>query len=91
MKPIAALGRELVIRMIVYIDNILPLAENKEKARDQASGLLYLLQRLGFTVNLEKTVLEPSQCLEFLGFMVDTTRMELSLPAQKIQKFRVES
>ena len=91
MKPIAALGRELVIRMIVYIDNILPLAETKEKARDQASGLLYLLQRLGFTVNLEKTVLEPSQCLEFLGFMVDTTRMELSLPAQKIQKFRVES
>ena len=91
MKPIAALGRELVIQMIVYIDNILPLAENKEKARDQASGLLYLLQRLGFTVNLEKTVLEPSQCLEFLGFMVDTTRMELSLPAQKIQKFRVES
>ena len=90
MKPIAALGRELVIRMIVYIDNILPLAETKEKARDQASGLLYLLQRLGFTVNLEKTVLEPSQCLEFLGFMVDTTRMELSLPAQKIQKFRVE-
>ena len=91
MKPIAALGQELVIQMIVYIDNILPLAENKEKARDQASGLLYLLQRLGFTVNLEKTVLEPSQCLEFLGFMVDTTRMELSLPAQKIQKFRVES
>ena len=91
MKPIAALGQELVIRMIVYIDNILPLAETKEKARDQAFGLLYLLQHLGFTVNLEKTVLEPSQCLEFLGFMVDTTRMELSLPAQKIQKFRVES
>ena len=91
LKPIAALGRELGIRMIAYIDDILPLAETKEKARDQASGLLYLLQCMGFTVNLEKTVLEPSQCLEFLGFMVNTTRMELSLPAQKIQKFRAES
>ena len=30
-----------------------------------------------------------SQCLEFLGFTVDT-RMELSLPAQKIKKIRAE-
>ena len=49
------------------------MAETKEKARDQASGLIYLLQCLGFTVNSEKTVLDPSQYLEFLGFMVDTT------------------
>ena len=52
------------------------------------SGLIYCL---GFTVNMEKTVLDPSQYLEFLGFMVDTTKMELSLPAQKIKKIRAES
>ena len=91
LKPVAALGRELGIRMVVYIDDILLMAETKEKARDQASSLIYLLQCPGFTVNMEKTVLEPGQCLEFLGFMVDTTRMELSLPAQKIIKIRAES
>ena len=91
LKPVAALGREFGILMVVYIDDILLMAETKEKARDQASGLIYLLQCLGFTVNMEKTVLEPGQCLEFLGFMVDTTRMELSLPAQKIKKIRAES
>ena len=91
LKPIAALCRELGIRLIVNIDDILLMAETKEKARDQASGLIYLLQCLGFTVNMEKTVLDPSQYLEFLGFMVDTTKMELSLPAQKIKKIRAES
>ena len=40
LKPIAALGRELGIRMIVYIDDILLMAETKEKARDQASSLI---------------------------------------------------
>ena len=80
LKPIAALGRELGMRMIVYIDDILLLAETKEKARDQASGLIYLMQCLGFTINSEKTISEPSQRLEFLGFTVDTTNMELSLP-----------
>ena len=91
LKPIAALGRELGIRLIVYIDDILLMAKTKEKARDQASGLIYLLQCLGFTVNMKKTVLDPSQYLEFLGFMVDTTKMELSLPAQKMKKIRAES
>ena len=91
LKPIAALGRELGMRLIVYIDDILLLAETKEKARDQASGLIYLMQCLGFTINSEKTISEPSQRLEFLGFTVDTTNMELSLPVLKIKKIRAES
>ena len=38
LKPIAALERELGIRLVVYIDNILLMAETNEKARDHASG-----------------------------------------------------
>ena len=79
------------MRMIVYIDDILLMAETKEKARDQASGLIYLMQCLGFTINSEKTISEPSQRLEFLGYTVDITIMELSLPVLKIKKIRAES
>ena len=91
LKPIAALGRELGIQLVVYIDDILLMAETREKARDHASGLIYLLQCLGFTINSEKTILEPSQRLEFLGFTVDTINMGLSLPTQKIKKIWAES
>ena len=42
-------------------------------------------------INQEKTILEPSQNMEFVGFTVDTRRMELSLPAEKLKKIRAES
>ena len=73
LRPVAALVQELGMRVIVYIDNILLMAESKEKLQDQSAGLIYLLECLGFTINQEKTVLQPSQSLVFLGFTVDTT------------------
>ena len=77
--------------MIVYIDNILLMAESKEKLQDQATSLVYLLQCLGFMINIEKTILDPTQSLVLLCFTVDTTRMEHSLPPEKIKKIRAES
>ena len=79
------------MRLIVYIDDILLLAESKEMAQDQTSCLVYLLECLGFTINIDKSALEPSQSLEFLGFTVNTATMELSLPAGKLKKIREES
>ena len=91
LRPVAALGRELGMRMIIYIDDILLLATSREKALDHGSGLVYLLQCLGFTINSEKTILEPTQSLEFLGFTVNTLKMELNLPPQKIKRIQAES
>ena len=91
LKPVVALCRELGVRLVIYIDDILVMAESREKAEDQASGLTYLLQCLGFTVNMTKSILIPTQSLEFLGFSVDSRTMELSLPAHKLKKIRAES
>ena len=88
LRPV--LGREIGMRMIAYIDDILLMAES-EKAQEHAEGLVYFLQCLGFTINQEKTILEPSQNMEFLGFMVDTKRMELNLPTEKLKKIRAKS
>ena len=90
-RPVAALGRELGMRLIIYIDDILLMVESMEKAQDQASGLVYLLQCLGFIINTGKSILKPTQSLEFLGFTVNTVTMELSLPPAKIKKIRAES
>ena len=62
------------------------MAELKEMAQEQGSALVFLLQCLGFTINTEKTVLQPTQTLEFLGFDVNTFSMELSLPTGKLKK-----
>ena len=91
LKPIAAQLRQLGVRMIVYIDDILILAESKELARDHAIGLVYLLENLGFAVSKAKCQLEPTQTIEFLGFSVDSLTQELSLPSGKVKKIRTET
>ena len=42
-----------------------------------------LLSRLGFIIHPIKSVLEPTQDIEFLGFRLDTIRMEITLPVNK--------
>ena len=71
LKPVEALLREMGVRLIIYIDTILILAETKEGTQEQAEALVYLLECLGFILNREKkSVLSPAQVMEFLGFTV---------------------
>ena len=86
LKPALALLREMGVRLIAYIDDILVLAESQDQARNHAKALVYLLQCLGFKVNQKKSVLEPAQVMEFLGFTIDTVKMELKLPLEKMKK-----
>ena len=84
LKPVAAaLLREMGVCMIVYIDDVLILAETKEKAQEQAKALVYLLECLGFIINKKKSELTPAQIMDFLGLTVDTLLMQLKLPGGK--------
>ena len=38
--------------------------------------LIFLLRRLGFVINLQKSVLVPLQKIEFLGLEIDFRRMK---------------
>ena len=91
LKPISALLREMGVRMIVYIDDILILAESRDLLNDHVTGLVYLLECLGFIINKKKSILTLSRSLEFLGFVVDTLTMELKLPREKLKKIRTEA
>ena len=46
---------------------------------------IFLLQHLGFILNMEKSILNPVQEIEFLGLIVNSVKMTLSLPEQKIK------
>ena len=45
-----------------------------------------LLLSLGFTINTEKSVLAPTQRLEFLGFILDCLCMTITLTEKRKQK-----
>ena len=90
LKPVATILRELVVRLVIYLDDILLMANSSQRARDHTSALIYLLQNLGFIVHPEKSITQPAQRVEFLGMTIDTTSMELQVPGEKIKKIRAE-
>ena len=91
LKPAITLLRELGVRLVVYIDDILIMAESEQLARDHTLGLIYLLENLGFIVHPVKRVTTPTQQIEFLGMLVHSQTLELHLPGQKIKKLRSET
>ena len=83
MKPVVALLRQQGIRLIIYLDDILIMAESSDLVLHQAASALNLLESLGFIVNYEKSHLVPTQEIEFLG-----ENSLLILPGEKLRKIR---
>ena len=90
-RPVVATLRELGLRVIIYIDDILIIANTESLLRDHIMGVVYLLENLGFVLNYPKSQLIPTQEIEFLGFVVNSTTMELKLPGEKVKKIRSET
>ena len=45
-----------------------------------------MLQSLGFTIHLDKSVLKPTQNLMYLGFIINSKDMTLKLTEEKKQE-----
>jgi hypothetical protein len=85
LKPAVAILRRLGIRVVLYLDDMLIMAGSKEEARRHLATAMHLLTALGFIINLNKSVLTPTQKVVFLGFCLDSRTLLISLPATKIQ------
>ena len=87
-RPLMAHLRGLGIRTVIYIDDLLILAKSKEEAEQHRDIVLSLLQHLGWTINWEKSNLQPSQTCEYLGLIIDSIRSELRIPTTRKQQLR---
>ena len=86
--PIALL-RRLNIRLVIYLDDILLMGRTLEEILMSRDTLIFLLQHLGFIMNL-KSVLKPAQQIEFLGLKRDFDTMALALTEEKMKKVILE-
>ena len=86
LKPVVALLRRLGLRIIVYLDDIIVFNQTREKILRDRDSTLWLLQNLGFVINWKKSVLDPSHCMEYLGFVINSLEMNLSLPKEKMNQ-----
>ena len=88
MKPVVALLRRTGIRLIIYLDDLLFMNSSKVGLQQDMTTAQYLLENLRFVINLEKSCFQPTQQLEFLGFVVNTLDMTLLLPDCKVEAIK---
>lgn len=74
-------------QLCVYIDDYICVGRTKSECMEAMNTLIALLRKLGLPVNWSKVV-DPTQCIVYLGVEVDTRSMCLRLPAGKLQKIR---
>ncbi|XP_049888064.1 uncharacterized protein LOC126382290 [Pectinophora gossypiella] len=80
---IAQVFRNRGMRVIVYLDDFLIVNQKKHVLADQAAEAVRILSTLGWTVNFKKSVLIPTQVLEYLGVTWDLSRNLKLFPVEK--------
>ena len=91
LKPVIALLRTRGISLIIYLDDLLIAAGTYIDCLNHTKQVISLLESLGFRTNYEKSMIIPTQKLEFLGFIIDSTSMSLALPVGKIQSIKLSA
>ena len=88
LKPVTALLRKLGIRCILYLDDMLIMAQDKKELLSQLSTAMELLILLGFVINTKKSICTPKQTMEFLGFEINSKQMSMALPGRKVEEIK---
>ena len=86
--PVSVL-RRINIRMVIHLNNMLVMSQTMAEILMSRGTVIFLLQHLGFVLKLEKSILNPVQEIEFSGVKISSLKMCLSLPHEKVLKFRV--
>ncbi len=84
LKPIVNFLRRQDLRLIIYLDDILIFNSNAEGAGRDYLFAVSILEKCGFIINLEKFVGTPEQVIEYLGLIIDSKSLSLSLLPEKL-------
>ena len=88
LKPPLAYLRLQGVVVAIYIDDTYIQGSSVEECRRGMELTRDLLERLGFFINYKKSVMQPSQQLTMLGFILDSTHMTVRPTLDKV--IRVE-
>ena len=89
MKPVFGTLRQLGYQSVVYLDDSFLQGLSYRECRLNGMITTRVLLALGFTIHPSKSVLDPVQEMEFLGFLVNSNLMSLALTPKKRKKIRL--
>ena len=85
LKPVFGhLGNQGHISVIFVNDSYLQ-GDTKHECMNSINATIDLLSSLGFSIHKGKSVLIPTQKIEFLGFLIDSKNMKISLTNKKAE------
>ena len=88
LKPAYSHLRKQGHQSIGYIDDSFLQGDTLDDCRSNVLATSKLFSDLGFVIHPEKSVLTPSKTLVFLGFVLDSSNMRVSLTQDKALKLQ---
>ncbi|CAG8723529.1 6528_t:CDS:10, partial [Gigaspora margarita] len=64
LRPGIEMARQINVRLVPYLDDILIMADSYKQAKANKEKVLQLLHKIGFNINTEKSWLEPVQLID---------------------------
>ena len=83
LKPVLSKLRCEGHEVLCYIDDIYLKADTYQSCCESVTACVQLLNKLGFVIHPEKSILTPTKALEFLGFQLNSEEMTVSLTPEK--------
>lgn len=90
LRPVVQHLRQQGLVSVIYLDDLLLIADTYEACLHNFNTTKTLLESLGFVVNMEKSNYIPSQEKQFLGFVFNSTDLTLNLTHEKRRKIKME-
>ena len=81
--PIVLL-RRIIVRIRIFLDNMLVMAQMLKEISQEKEILIFLLQKLSFMINLKNSQVTLVKEIEFLGLVINSINMTLTLPQEKV-------
>uniref|UniRef100_A0A0K0FPC7 Reverse transcriptase domain-containing protein n=1 Tax=Strongyloides venezuelensis TaxID=75913 RepID=A0A0K0FPC7_STRVS len=69
-----------------YLDDIILIARERNNLHEETKALYQLLNKCGFSIYNEKSVLEPSRALEHLGYIINLKNNCIEVNYKRISK-----
>jgi hypothetical protein len=91
LKPVVAVLRSSGIRIVIYLDDLLIMHQDRQHIVKIFNMVLELLKNLAFLIKVEKCSLYPTQALVFLGALLDSKKLTIAVPMKKLQDLQRES
>lgn len=88
LKPIFSILRQQGHISVAYIDDSWLTAENFTLCVRNVIDTTTLLDKVGFIIHPEKSVLLPTQTITFLGFVLNSTLMKVTLTPERALKLK---